>query len=109
MRRGGACDDGDDGDDATARGWNGFFVVDVRRAFDGVDDDDDGTGWMMMMMCATVFFKLTRWFGCVCVCVLCVTLCRCFRFAIGTAFDRRTRRRECTTTERALRLRVLKP
>ena len=25
MRRGGACDDGDDGDDATARGWNGFF------------------------------------------------------------------------------------
>ena len=46
-----------------------FFVVDVRRAFDGVDDDDDdGTGRMMVMMCPTVFFKLTRWFGCVCVC-----------------------------------------
>lgn len=78
------CGNGSGVDDATRRcvrrwrrwrrcdregmGWI-FFVVDVRRAFDGVDDDDDdGTGWMMVMMCPTVFFKLTRWFGCVCVC-----------------------------------------
>lgn len=97
------CGDDDD-DDATRRcvrrwrrwrrcdrevmEWN--FCRRTRGAVggDAVDGGADAdVGWMM---CATVFFKLTRWFGCA---RARDALCRCFRCAIRTAFDPRTHRR----------------
>ena len=70
---------GDDDDDATRRCDDkkatmrprgdgvDFLSSNARRGgwWRGIDDADDDVGWMTMTMCATVFFKLTRWFGCV--------------------------------------------